>query len=355
MIRAIKLKLFPTKKKQRIIHNLIIQYRKCVNKYINILFNEGGSLDKITLAKVTQTLLSERYKSNALKQALETYKSCINKKKHTHNKIPVFKGFPTLDAKFIELQEGNNSFDFYIKLSTLRKSKRIVVPSKKTKILNKWIKLGKLIQGCELHTNKIIVWVKIEQEYKTEGKVIGVDIGMRKLLVTSESQFLGNKTLKELRDKLKTKKKNSKSYKGLLKEFHNYINHIINQIDFSEIMVLGHEELTGITTGKRGFRKSKSFRKAQQHWSHRRIITRLIEVCEENRVRPISVNPKDSSCTCIQCKHVAKKNRKGEKFCCIKCGYTLDADLVGAMNILDRTLRYLGSVESPMPKGNINI
>lgn len=347
MIRSIKLKLFATKKKQRIIQNLIIQYRKAVNHYLNILFTESGKLDSITLAKLTKTNLSERYKSNALKQAIEIQKSCINKTVQTHKKIPVFKGFPILDAKFVELQEGENTFDFYIKLSTMKKRKRILVPIKKTKVLNKWLKKGKLLQGCELHVNKIIVWVKSESEYKDEGKVLGIDLGMRKLITTSDGKFLGIK-FTELRKNIASKRRNSKSYKRAIKELNNYIDCVINEIDLSDIKALGYENLKKITSGKKGFRSNKNFRKSQQHWSHRRIITRLIEKCEENRVRPVYVNPKNSSCTCIQCKHVAKESRSGENFCCVKCGYMLDADIVGAMNILDRTLRYLGSLESPI-------
>ena len=40
-------------------------------------------------------------------------------------------------------------------------------------------------------------------------------------------------------------------------------------------------------------------------------------------------------------------NRKGEKFECLACGYKADADFVGALNILAKTLRFLGSLGSP--------
>ena len=108
MKRAIRIKTFPTQKKQRKIVALIQAYRKAVNFYIKkIITNKNCKLNKETLALLQNSKLSERYKSNALKQALGLCKGC----EKTYKKIPKFKGFPILDAKFIEIQEGQKSFD----------------------------------------------------------------------------------------------------------------------------------------------------------------------------------------------------------------------------------------------------
>ncbi|MFB2981604.1 zinc ribbon domain-containing protein [Microseira sp. BLCC-F43] len=40
----------------------------------------------------------------------------------------------------------------------------------------------------------------------------------------------------------------------------------------------------------------------------------------------IRVNPKHSSQECPKCHHIDKSNRDGEKFLCVKCGYTDHAD-----------------------------
>jgi putative transposase len=49
----------------------------------------------------------------------------------------------------------------------------------------------------------------------------------------------------------------------------------------------------------------------------------------------IAVNPRNTSRTCPCCKHVAKENRLTQaKFECVECGYSDNADLVGAINIL---------------------
>ena len=49
------------------------------------------------------------------------------------------------------------------------------------------------------------------------------------------------------------------------------------------------------------------------------------------------VPPQNTSRTCPCCGYTDKENRPAQaKFKCIECGYTENADLVGAINILER-------------------
>ena len=65
--------------------------------------------------------------------------------------------------------------------------------------------------------------------------------------------------------------------------------------------------------------------------------TRLEQLAPENRVHLVFVNPKGTSRTCPSCGLENAKNRVGEKFDCVRCHYTTDADTVGAINILAKT------------------
>jgi putative transposase len=61
----------------------------------------------------------------------------------------------------------------------------------------------------------------------------------------------------------------------------------------------------------------------------------------------ITVPPQHTSQTCPSCGHVAKENRKTQaKFACVSCGYSANADHVGAMNILARGHRVLAGGEA---------
>jgi putative transposase len=49
------------------------------------------------------------------------------------------------------------------------------------------------------------------------------------------------------------------------------------------------------------------------------------------------VDPKNTSRTCPKCRNTSKKNRKNQaSFLCVRCGYKENADVVGAINILQK-------------------
>lgn len=346
MIRAVPVTLnFITKTKKRKIQALIEAYRKCVNQYLKLFEIHDPKLNKETLDLIKTTKLSQRYKSNALKQSIEIYKSCVKSKK----KIPQFKGFPNLDAKFVQIQDGKNSFDLAIRLSSLSKGNKLTLLTKKHKQLKYWMSKGELKQGCELRPNKLILWVEVAKQKHKKGKSIGVDLGMVKLLTTNEGEFFGTK-FNKINEKILRKKKNSKAYKKALRERDNLINQEVNKLPWEDIGTLCYENLLNLTKGKNKLRKNKRLRVKQQHWTYRKVISRILMKCEENRVRPVYVNPRNTSRTCPSCNYVDEANRKLEKFHCLTCGYKHDADIVGAMNILHKGLDWLGSLESPNSK-----
>lgn len=60
----------------------------------------------------------------------------------------------------------------------------------------------------------------------------------------------------------------------------------------------------------------------------------------------VAVLPQNTSHTCPACAHVSKDNRRTQaQFLCVACGYQNHADVVGAMNVLERGLRLLACGE----------
>jgi IS605 OrfB family transposase len=351
MRRAVKVTLqFATERKRQTIAVLLEAYRAAVDFYIRSLWEKPGQLDKATLARLTQTRLSERYKSQALKQAIEivvaTKKSA--KELGVPATCPIFKGAAVLDAKFATIEEGRGSFDLVVKLSVLKKGERLTIPTKRTAVLNKWLDKpsARLIQGCALSENSLILWVEIpDAEVKTEGAVLGVDVGVNKLLADSNGSFYGE-DFKKLRDKIKRRKPGSKGRTRAHRERENLINEAANQLPWGAINTIGVEALHDMKRGKKKGR-GKTFRKAMAPWTYRRVLNRIEDKAQENRVRLVRVDPANTSRTCPDCGAVHKENRKGKKFRCVICGRTGHADTIGATNVLDRTLATLGSVESP--------
>lgn len=346
--RAIVLKTYCTEIKRRKIEALIYAYRSAVNFYLK---HENLKLNKDSLALLQDTKLSERYKSNALKQAIGIQKSFKNKEENKGKIVEFkFKGYPILDAKFVNIQNGNNSFDLWIKLSTLAKGKKILIPTKKHKRFNYWQAKGKLIQGCELHIDKIIVWFEVEETYK-QGNNVGIDLGMNKLITTSNGEFIG-KDFKNIIDKITRKKRGSKNYKQALVERDNYVNYCINQLPWNNLGIIFYENLKNMKKGK-SKKRSRKFKNRQQYWTYRKVINKIIEKSMENRVRSYFVDPRYTSQCCPSCKYIAASNRVNEEFCCLACGYKQDADIVGATNILCKGQNWTSSLESLDNKVNI--
>lgn len=355
-IRSSKLTLkFNTKSKLNKIKRLINLYKHIVNLYIKKLHNSNNlELNKQNLNSINTNILSERYKSNALKQALEIIKSC----KDENKKIPKFNGYPNLDAKFVNIEQSNiKSFDTIIKLSTETKGKRLSLVTKKHKKFNYWNNKGKLIQGCELRENYIIVWFKVEKQKYKEGNSLGIDLGMNKIIVSYDGKSNYEKIgleFKKLNDKILRKRKNSKAYKKVLLERNNYFDYCVNKINYNDLGLLVIENLKNIKLGKKGRKSRKYFRKRLQHWNIRRVIARINERCEENRVCLWHVNPRNTSRMCPICGNVDVKNRTDQYFSCLACSHEQDADEVGARNILSRGLDSIRSLESRMrEKGEV--
>ena len=69
-----------------------------------------------------------------------------------------------------------------------------------------------------------------------------------------------------------------------------------------------------------------------QGWHGFRVMLEYKQAWRGGQV--VAVDPRNTSRTCPECGHVAKENRKNERFRCQACGHAAHADHVGALNIL---------------------
>jgi IS605 OrfB family transposase len=355
MRRACRVSLrFLTECKQQRINALLQAYRSAVNKYISSLWVTPGRLDKATLARLpsSKTRLSARYRSQALKQAIEivvsTRKAC--KATKTQAALPVFKGGAVLDAKFVEAvcDQTTSIFDLYIRLSSLHRGHKIVVPSKRTSVLNKWLaKPGAVLtQGCVLTEKSLTVWVTVpDVTLKQTGNKLGVDIGMNKLIALSDGTFLGEK-FKAVRERVAKSKAGTSAKRKAIKARDNYIRQQINRLPWGNLSLLAVEDLKNVKKGKTP-KRGKPFRRAAAPWVYRQVLEVLTRKAQENGGLLVAVDPRYTSQSCPSCGTVDRRNRNAEQFKCISCGYSQHADTVGALNVLSKALRKAGSLESP--------
>jgi len=324
--------------KKKAIESLYKEYKKAVNFYINTLsFNNKYILSQEEI-KSFNSSLSYRYKQCAGRQAIKIWKSWRRNKKK--GKLPEFDGALILDSRFIEIEKSKTStFDYWVRVSTLNKGKRVLIPFKSYNYANSYFKEWKLVNGGRIkrENNNWFFLLTFEKETplkKKEGKIIGVDIGIKKLMATSDKEFYGTE-IEKLINKIQRKQQGSKAFKRALKERDYYINKIAKQLPYNELKVVIMENIKNIKRNtKKERRLRKEFRSKLQRWTYPKLLSRISQLCELNGVHFHTIDPAHTSQTCTKCGFVHRLNRNGEMFSCRNCGYTEDADYVASENIL---------------------
>jgi len=353
MKRSLKFSLaFANTDKLRVLDKLSQEYKRVVNYFLKRLFQKKGLSEEFL--KSYKPPLSFRYKQCAKRQAFKLFKSwCRNRKKGDKPKLrnPLL----VLDYRFIELQENKNSnfYDYWVKIATLNKSKPIFLPIKSYDYAQQYFKDWQLVKGGRLlkQNNNWFLELTFQKETpikKEKGKVIGIDIGIKKLISTSENTEHG-KDIERLMEKIQRKKQNSKSFQRALKERDYYINRVVKSLNWNKLKAIIMENIKNIKQNTKKERKlRKLFRAKFQRWAYLQLLKRIKLTAEATGVHLHLVNPVYTSQTCSKCGAVHKQNRSCEIFKCRNCGYTLDADYNASLNILN-----LGLAQQPMVAGSI--
>jgi IS605 OrfB family transposase len=168
---------------------------------------------------------------------------------------------------------------------------------------------------------------------KTRGQLLGVDVGMAKLLSTSRGEFIGT-DFNAVSAKIRRRKPGSKARARARRERDQLVNRSLNELPWDETRVVAYEDLAGIKKGKRK-KQTKAFRRMRNPWVARLVNERLETKAQEHGVLAVGVNPAWNSQTCHACGDLSpdKKPRKGAVFTCAKCGFVGDADSNAAKNI----------------------
>lgn len=370
MIRSSSLTLqFSTDKKLNTLDIVFDEYARVVNLYVD-KYSQTKILPTFTQIKV-ETWISARLQQCAGKQAIEIVKSTrkkdfeIRQKKYKkvykyflqknrqvkflskkmselrlNYKIkPRFDGKTiNLDTRFWSLNKSENSFDFWVVLSSIGNKIKLCLPLKNHKHNKKFNNWKRLSSGRLLRNNgkfKIeLIYEKEATVVQKEKKELAIDAGINCLLSCSDGKQIGLE-LKRLINELNNKQQKSKAYDRKIRQIHNYIRMCVNKIDFSSLSDLILEKLKYIQIGTKG-KVNKTTRKLLKSWNLGLLHLAIEQKCEENCVHLHYVNPKYTSRTCPICGHIDKRNREGTIFKCVKCGFEDNADLNAAKNILKR-------------------
>jgi IS605 OrfB family transposase len=339
MIRSVQISLGEiTETKHRRLSAALSEVKSCLNWFCHNLWSYPGKLDAATLNRFSAGSLSYRHRQNCLKIALETIIATKRAAKELGKPVtcPIINGAVRLSSLVCNVEKGKSSFDYILKVSSLIPGKRIIIPFKSHTRLSYWLSKpgANLLQGATIDAKRKLawLWVELPDEPVKVRDTLGIDIGINKLISDSKGNHHGL-GIKALCEKIRRKKPGSKAKLRARRERRDYICSVTKSLPWDRLGAIVAENLKNLKRVKKKNR-GKNFRKAIAPWTYREVLARLTCLAQENRVRLVLINPKNTSRRCAKCGHVAKANRQGEMFICQQCNHTADADSNAAINIL---------------------
>ena len=179
-------------------------------------------------------------------------------------------------------------------------------------------------------------------------RILGVDIGLNNLAVSSDGQFYMKHSVRDRVNKFRSLKSRLQSkgtpsatrhLRAVSQKEHRFrrdVNHcvtkqIVRSAKVGAYDTIAIEDLKGIRQQSRELRKS--FRARLHSWPFEQFRQFLTYKALAEGISVISVDSRYTSQKCSRCGHVYKPQRKGNDFHCVACGYQNHADLNASYNI----------------------
>ena len=293
---------------------------------------------KKPLVDLPETWLNFMLRQYAARQAIDIIKTT----KEQENAIKPFykQKMMHIFSKTTKIKKANTKdFDCWIHLSDIGNKIKLDLPIKLHKHFHKLNKRGKRLNSYKITKDSIQFAFEIETGPKREtGKCIGIDSGINTLATLSNEEKHGQ-DIKELLIKIKRCKYGSKQQKRLRRALRQRMDEVAKEIAEKEPRLIEVEKLKNLNKNTK-FKRclNKTMRRFLGSWNYHYWLDRVQRACEDNCVTFRSVYPAYTSQQCSICSHTEKGNRSRGMFKCQKCGYTDDADINAAKNILDRFL-----------------
>lgn len=317
------------------------RYSQSAQRVVDVGFERKISnkrkLHDLTYDKIRKsTQLPAQLVCSSRNKASEALKSVFRNK----GSKPSFKQFLTIryDARSFTFKENQ------VSLCSIKG--RIKIPIKIPEYYRKY--LGWKVCSADLTYDKkrmflnIVVSKDVSINKSSNGKVVGVDIGINHLAVTSDKRFFSYKKVRKqmlkferLRAKLQAKgtpsaKRHLKKLSGREKRFKACFNHevskaIVSKLQAGDTIVM--ERIKHIRRGKKGRRykwlNSWAFYQFQKFVEYKAI---------RKGIRVIYVSPRNTSKRCSRCGSLNTERSKGF-FHCLDCNYSLNSHLNASFNL----------------------
>lgn len=215
---------------------------------------------------------------------------------------------------------------------------------------------------------------EVEQPEPTVSSAIGIDVGIARFATLSDGAFIeplnsfknNQRRLARYQRCMKNKVKYSQNWKkakNKIQQIHgkisnarkDYLHKITTTLSKNHALVCIEDlQVRNMSKSSKGTSEQPGKMVKQKSGLNRSILDQgwgefrrqLDYKLSWNGGLLLAVPPHNTSQTCPCCHHVSKDNRKTQaKFLCVVCGYENNADVVGALNVLERGHRLLACGE----------
>ena len=370
MFTAVKVRIYPNKVQKQIIDTNLNCCRYVYNRVLALKMNAYKKFKlKVSAFDLNKhlTRIKKREAYSWLKTASNTslQQSILDMDKAYKNFFKHSAGYPRFKSKHNSIQSSRYIGSARIKDNKIFISKAYWIKAKglRPEITGK-VKNITVSREAERYYAAILIDDGITEVItNNNGKKIGIDLGVKVFAATSNGDKYKPLDLKDDLKKLKKeqrslsrKKLGSKNrYKSKVKlaikhikirnKRKDYLHKLSTKLSENQTVVVEDLRIKNMSKSAKGTieKPGKSVKAKsglnrvilQQGWSE---FTTMLEYKLERRGGIlIKVDPKYTSQKCSSCGHTSKTNRKSQsRFVCEECGFTKNADINAAKNIMAR-------------------
>ena len=375
MLNVIKVRLYPNKSQQSLIHQHFGSCRLVYNLLLDAKIKAFECKDNLSIYDLKKRLVPMKnvskdgflklIDSTALQNSILTMDKAY-KNFFRRVKLGEKTGFPKFKSKHDSRQSYQTSTAF-IKDNKLYLPKIGFVKA----IFHRDIVFDKISTvTISFESNQFFASINYESSIEplkiNSGKTIGIDVGIKVFAYTSENRAINPKRehdfTKDIAKMIKAQKdlsrkkigsKNRIKAKEILAKRHlkiknkrnDFLHKITKELSENQTIKVENLKIKNMSKQEKGSIENPNMRSSAKSGLNRMILQqswgKFFELLEyklkRNGGELIRVNPKNSSLTCSCCDNLDKKNRKTQaKFECTKCGFKANADYNASLNIKKR-------------------
>lgn len=361
--RTVQVKLEVTEDQADLLHKTIDEFLWAANYVVDAAWDgewaetRSSVLHQQTYDEVReQTQLHSNHVQSARERAADALEGVVTRWSKGKDA-----SLPTFTTPFCEYNKRNATFyEDQASLSTVngRITVGYVLPDENRETPHSNYLLSDEFEptGATLHYRKGDFYLHVrttavvdDPEPFENGTVLGVDLGVENIAVTSTGVFWSADELNHWRQEYVERRKSLQecgsryAHENIQKvgrketgRFQHYLHRVANELVAEavekECAIIAFEDLIDIRERMPDVRKF-------HEWAFRRLYDYVSYKAEERGINTKQINPNHTSLRCSSCGFVHVTNRQGESFRCQSCGYENHADYNAAKNIGYRLLR----------------